>query len=297
MNITETTTKMTRAEKPSITRAGFTLVELITVMGLIVLILMIVVPSAATMIRDSGESQSVNILSSNIALARTEALSRSEYVGVHVGLDDRMKDNELVSDRCYAAFVSGNFTDGNTIELRTLNDGDGDGDGDGGGRAVYAPTAFPEPFAFGQLSNTFLNNSATAPFVFNTGDYADSENDYESYSAKLKRPDILEDFTTFTILFSPQGNIMTEAAKITYPSGGDGMLFGNNPTAAGTLLWKPPVSDPPEALEDGALHPVLGVTPFNYKTFRYAPSWKDYLDNNAEFITFNSYTGHSFTRR
>lgn len=289
MKSLETTTTRTPAKQRATTAPAFTLIELLTVMGLVVLILLIVVPSAATMIRDSGESQSVNILSSNIALARTEALSRSEYVGIHVGLDDRMKDSELVSDRCYAAFVSGDFIDEDTIQLETLNDGDD--------QAVYAPTAFPEPFAFGELSNKFLNNSATAPFVFNAGDYTDSENDYESYSAKLKRPDILEDFTTFTILFSPQGNIMTEAANITYQSGGDGMLFGNSPTATGRLLWKPPVSDPAAALEDGDLHPVLGVAPFNYKTFRYSPSWKDYLDNNAEFITFNSYTGHSFTRR
>ena len=279
--------------------AAFSLIELMVVVGLIGLILAIIVPSATSAIRDSRHAQAISMLSSNISLARTEAMVRNDYVGVHVGLSDRPKvDADGFEDKSYISLVTKDVTNlGATMELKTLSKSVTRRDGDGSTfteeTAVYSHQDLPTPHAAGELSDKFVTDTGFKSILNNS---TDSDND--------GRADIIEDFTTFTVLFSPQGKIVTPT--ITYAN--SDLLWGGTPTVNNDLLWTSPTPSTPinEAVQPERA--VRAVTVFDYMKLRYTDNnitfdglsgtgKQGYLDKNAEFITFNSYTGQHFRRK
>jgi len=242
-------------------RKAFTLVEMITVVGLITIVLTIVLPTISSVTDSTDRSKTANLLPPYVALARTEALKRSEYVGLHIGLSDRGS-----GIRCYMAFVSGQFN-GSQIAIQALKNS---------GAVAYPPKALPSPYAFGELSGNFVDGSGN----FTSVSSGDSDGDGIQ--------DALEDFTTFTILFSPIGTMVAKE-PITYIA--DSTLFGT-PAPSNDILWKLPQND-----HDTTTTSALGATLVDCQILgdKTGSDWASYLNDNAEFMAFNSYTGEYFS--
>jgi uncharacterized protein (TIGR02596 family) len=73
------------------TRAGFSLIEMIVVVGIIALIASFAVPAASTVIRGSQLTQASQVLSDQISLARQQAITKNRSVEVRFY---RFGDNE-----------------------------------------------------------------------------------------------------------------------------------------------------------------------------------------------------------
>ena len=73
------------------TRAGFSLIEMIVVVGIIAVIATFVVPAASTVIRGSQLTQASQVLSDQISLARQQAITKNHAIEVRFY---RFADNE-----------------------------------------------------------------------------------------------------------------------------------------------------------------------------------------------------------
>ena len=146
----------------------------------------------------------------------------------------------------------------------------------------YLSRRLPGGIAFGEVSDRFVNDSG-------------------SYKIGSLDDDDIANFTTFTIVFSPRGEVVTMPKNL---SGDDvkvkfdvaDSLFA----AGGTQLW-----DIDTANDDGdAAAPhngeegVTAVTIFNFKHFQVltAAQRKAYLDEAGTFLPVNRYTGQIFPR-
>lgn len=154
-------------------QAGFTLVELIIVIGMMVMLAGIALPSVAQLFRGGAFPRARNVLSTQLAMARAIAVRHRGYAGVHVQPADAVGDDELR----------------NTVWSAIVVDLDGDGeftqrDGDEAAR-------LPGHVGFGALG---------------TPDVLDGD----SYDAAGLSDAGLEDFAGFTIVFSPTGRLVTQ---------------------------------------------------------------------------------------
>ena len=234
-------------------RSGFTLIELLVVVALIILIAGIALPTVINLFSAGADAQAYNLLAAQLAYARSQAIFLGTYVGVHVQAADR---SELSKD-CYSAVVWDD-PDVSGHEFSLLPDA--------------KPEKIPGNFGFGKLFGTFFNSS---------GDYQGLDDSG------------LEDFTTFTIVFSPQGQIVKfveGAANGHVAFTTDDKLFGD-PDTNPTVLWEKP--DDAEG--------VTAVTIFNYAEMKaISPSGnarRDYMNNNwGQILALNIYTGRFFHR-
>ena len=77
---------MTR-RTPNPARAGFTLVELLVAMSIIVLVVAVVVPSFTTIVRSTNYSSAINLVSATLGKARNIAVERGRHTAVAFGFD------------------------------------------------------------------------------------------------------------------------------------------------------------------------------------------------------------------
>jgi len=165
----------------------------------------------------------------------------------YAGVHVQMSKVDGMKDFCYAAVV---WDDPGTEDHRlSLMKG-------------YEPRKIPGRIAFGEISTDFVSGS------------------------EYKRITDIEDFTTFSIVFSPSGAVVQQidGEKLQYKS--DDEAFGGT-----TKLW-----DRPEE-EDG----VMAVVLFDYVELdvrkNNASRVKDYLDESGQYLSVNIYTGQLFKRK
>jgi prepilin-type N-terminal cleavage/methylation domain-containing protein len=73
---------VTRSFQPCKIRRGFTLLELLVVMGIMVIMMAVMIPAMKSMLQSNGEAQSVNVIRSYLATARSIAISQHRQAGV-----------------------------------------------------------------------------------------------------------------------------------------------------------------------------------------------------------------------
>jgi len=238
------------------------------VIGLIVLIAAIALPSIIGLFTAGADSQAHNIIAAQLARARAIAIQNNTYAGVHVQLADATTDgspldadlgnalNEDLADTCYSAVVwddPGPTSPGHEF---TLYPGS-------------KPQKIPGSIAFGQL-NGYVTNS--------------------SYNV-IDTPALLASFTTFTVVFGPTGQVVTQAGDVsgsrditfvtTLP---DGPLFDGP-----SRLWNAPPAEPA----------ATAITMFDYIQLknRDVDTRDDYLNESGQFLPINVYTGQLFPRK
>ncbi len=251
---------MTDAAKNSViasaerNRRGFTLIELIVVITIIVLAASIALPTAINLFSAGADSQAYNIIAAQLARARAIAIRDNTYAGLHIQKSDN-PDMEL--DAFYSAVVTYNSSAANF----DLADG-------------TKPRKLPGSIAFGQL-----NDSGSTAFV--------SGGTYQTNVSSN-----MDNFTTFTIVFGPSGQVVTNVA-------GGGVTFADNnlfiatasgpPGSGATELWTNPGS------EAG----VTAITMFDYTELvgrSTDATRRDYLNEAGQFLPINVYTGQLFPR-
>ena len=172
-------------------RRGYTLVELLVVMAMIALILGIALPSIFGLLNAGAEAQAYNKLSSMLTMARALAVQNGTYAGVHVQMVDNLADHSDLAGTCYAAvmiYKNVALADQTPVMRFVLAPG-------------YAPTPMPGGMAFGEVSGYFV-----------LPDYnSDGSDDYAALQTNTNAAGaLLEDFGSFTIVFSPTGSVVRQ---------------------------------------------------------------------------------------
>ena len=122
---------------------GFTLIELVITISIMVLVGAIVLPSIVNIYNAGAESQSYNMLAAQIGAARALAIQTGEYTMLHV----QMSDVSTMQERCCSAIFS---YDRQNNRFETV--------------AGYPPKIFPKGIAFGELSATYATDDVDAPY-------------------------------------------------------------------------------------------------------------------------------------
>jgi len=239
---------------------AFTLVELLVVLAIIALIAGTVIPSVLGAFGAGADAQAYNVFSAQLGAARALAITTGAYAGVHVQQAD--PDATDLNNAWYAAvmiYKDLDPTPGGVDMKFVLAEG-------------FRPRRLPGSFVFGEISDRSMNG---ADYTLNS----DSE---------------VEDFTTFTVVFSPSGAVVRQVR------GQDIVFDRNDPIFSGSTgkqLWDPDVANRPNGNgEPGAAAVVL----FDYADFRDLPSGPDrnaYLKQSGQLIPVNVYTGQLFPRK
>jgi len=146
--------------------------ELILVIGMMVVLAGIALPSIAQLFTGGAFARARNTLSTQLAMARAIAVRQNTYAGVHVQPADGASDPD-VRDTVWSAVVVYD-----AIQKRfTQRDGD-------------SAQRLPGHVGFGELHVDFLDG-----------------NDYDAAALDAAG---FRDFTRFTIVFSPAGRLVTK---------------------------------------------------------------------------------------
>ena len=253
-----------------IRRNGFTLIELMAVIAIIALVSAMVLPTAARMFSATSLEQARQTLSATLTGARAAAIEHAEYRIVHVQVGH----------------------EGSTWICSMAGRDEGLGQGMRfGGEGIVWPRRIPGRIAFGGIAPGFLTADGANYKPFDPPPGLTDEQIQELADAEL------EDFTSFNIGFSPEGQVITsvgDADKDGVPDlalDGISPVFGwLTPDGETQSVWK--TCPPPEP-------GVRAVTYFPYPKVKALPAWGDpgittramYLDGNAQFIALSPLTG------
>ena len=153
---------------------GFTLIELMVVISIVVLISIGVVPMARKLLQAQTGAQAASLFSAQLSAARAEAIMSGQQTALHSQLSNRDDDTK---DQCFLAVLSYQGTrDNATSTQRGLAMTPG-----------HVPLPVPGNQAYGRLdSSTYISGASFADI---------------SGASRLRT------FTTLTVLFDRQGQV------------------------------------------------------------------------------------------
>ena len=258
---------MTRSDKHACA-ASFTLTELLVVLGIIVLVMGIVLPSIIPLLASGTASQVRAVVSALLGAARGMAIERQSYALVHFQMG--------VDDKCWAAVLIYEVVkDPATGEVTGHRFIPAEG---------YRPRKMPGGLALAEVSSFWVTPEGHFQRLF----------DLPPPGSGIPNPL----FTTFNVVFGPDGSL----AELVPGTDGDlvvpnihtdlpSLLFGAG--TADQKIWEP--LDPAILNEQGGRMMVA----FNYKDLRSLKSGQYfdnstreyYLENNGQLFVINPYTG------
>ena len=121
---------------------GFTMVEMMVVLGVIIMAAGIALPSINTLLQSGADKQAYNLIASQIRAARALAIETGNYAGVHIQMADKQKNPDLAGT-CYAGVVAFQQMDNKVNPKVAYFDVAGG----------YDVQPIPGSIAFGDLSN------------------------------------------------------------------------------------------------------------------------------------------------
>ena len=123
-------------------RRGFTLMEMMVVIGLVALMATMALPSIVSLFNSGADAQAYNLIAAQLTAARALAIEKSTYAGVHVQMADMRARPELKSEACFSALVLYNPRE-RYFEL------------------YDQPRRTPGSMAFGKVTGTYDNTAKT----------------------------------------------------------------------------------------------------------------------------------------
>lgn len=242
--------------RPS-SRRAFSLIELVVVMIIIVLLAGVIFPGMAAIMGTDDIEQAYYILGSQLSAARSQAILTGTYVGVHCQLANTANPfNTELDNTCFTALV---WDDPNTPQRRfDLAPG-------------FRPRKIPSRVAFGKLTSDYVSGTT-----------------YQNLSAT----NIQGDFTTFTIVFSPEGRLVRniDGENVIFDSAAD-VFHATDATG----LW--------DHAETGGGTGQPGVTAFTVfnvlelTTLAEAGRAVNWMNTNAAFYPISVHTGQLLPRQ
>ncbi|MDP6546030.1 MAG: prepilin-type N-terminal cleavage/methylation domain-containing protein [Phycisphaerae bacterium] len=245
-------TKTSRFRPPSIAtrnrRAGFTLIELAVALTIVLMIVTMVVPTIARMIESRASMEAFNLIAAQLSASRAEAIASDTYAGVHVQLDYQ---TDMAEKTAYSMIIA--YDEANSVFKRP---------------DLFMPQQLPGKTALGQLTSDFVTAADPGTYY------------------NLSTDDRIETFCAFSVIFSPDGSI------VTHVKGGNVMFASNDPMFIGakTRLWN---------FEKANNKPgVTAFTMFDYLELlkRESAARINYLNENGQFLPVNMHTGQLFDR-
>ncbi len=237
--------KLTTRTTRDVTRAAFTLVELLVVITVISLLMVMVLPSIAGLFRSGSQSQARNMADANLRSTRSMAVQRRRYTALHFqrGLDGGYWMAPLEEQ-------------------------------DGSGQKVFDMADGAEAT---KLPGTMGGGEVSAKFVAGDNYIAMSDT-------------AVSDFTTFTVIFDPNGRLVTEVDGNDLKFDSGSLLLEANPAAwtqRRKSIWERSVA---LKSEDG----VRAFGLFDKAEFDLITEddvRRVFLSNSARFLPINPYVG------
>lgn len=239
-------------------RAGFTLMELLVIIGIIGLSLGVILPSVYAIVGTKSEAQAEAVMSAALRAARGTAIEAQTYALLHVQPDLEYK-------RCYAAVFK--FYGGGYNKFRPVEG--------------YRPWQMPKNTAFGQVTSEYVLPGAGSDMdTYNSAALTDADQDVSDRK--------LLDFATFNVVFAPNGSLaefvngdvpVLETLNVS--------LFAPPEGQEEEKLWR-------NWNDDGVLLDEKGIrmmTVFNYEILRAIEDRAAELNENGRFLAVNPYTG------
>ncbi len=236
---------------------GFTLIELLVVFAIMAILAAIAIPSISVLMRSGSDAQAYNLISAQLAMARSLAVTEGVPAGVHTQI--AATHNNVPSSKhgyCFASIVISNGDA--TNPLFDIAEG-------------FAPRQMPGAMALGELTTYFDATAATG------GTYGTYSNVTDAN---------IPVFCTLTAAFTPTGEPTTDAIPFNpnsptdTPTAGSGTFDSGNTDA---YLWN-------HGLATGK-NAVTMFTLFDLNELKTTGDRADYLNEYGQVLPLNLHTG------
>jgi hypothetical protein len=244
---------------------------MMVVIGLVALMAAMALPSIVSLMNAGADAQAYNLIAAQLTFARSLAIERVNYAGVHCQVADAKDSTGLLrpkqQDVCYSGIVFVDDSNGFTSPTKLFT-------------GYNAPKQVPGGIGFGKVCTAMSGDGATVG--------TDEKAPYTSDAGTQEK------FTTFTVLFTSTGTAVKSVDGQTVRFWTKDPLFLDNPKAADIAgsrkLWELTNADDHFAVTAMCL----------FEMRRYAPvSPADrisYLNDNAQFLPLNNQTGQLYIR-
>jgi prepilin-type N-terminal cleavage/methylation domain-containing protein len=162
-----TTTRRMKLQK------GFTLVEMLVTVGIIMLLAATMIPSIASIMRESSDSQAYNMVVASLSTARARAIKTSANCGVHVQMGTGTLNGSL-PDSAYVGVIEEKLVNGARLPNNFVLAND------------VVLQKIPGNYAFGNVSDATCDNSGFKPAAVAN----------------------LQDFTSLSVIYGPSGMVL-----------------------------------------------------------------------------------------
>ena len=259
---------------------GFTLLEMMVVIGLVALMASMALPSIIALFNSGADAQAYNLISAQITAARAKAVLSSTYAGVHVQMADALNDAEdgLLRPELKEMCFSGLIVYDSEKKYFDLIPG-------------MAPQRIPGNIAFGYASEAVTPPSAGAAGTLEATIGNSASSLFEGAAAEN-----MTKFTTFSVIFNPLGAVTRFVNGNPIKFNDQSPIFNDVATTdvarfGSKRLWRLVNID---YVQDR--YGTTAITMFDVAEYSSASNKVAYLNENAQLLPLNVHTGQLYKR-
>ncbi len=281
---TVTARKPSRSAIPAQAR-GFTLLEMMVVIGLVSLMVAMSLPSVIALFNSGADAQAYNLISAQLTAARSRAVLGNTYAGLHVQLADAPLSETDATDSpvllrpklqgvCFTGMLEYD-ANSRTFDLSST------------------PTRVPGNTVFGYASQAITSSTVTGGLEATLS--TSSSSPFTGAAGTIRK------FTTFSVIFNASGAVtrFVDGGPVKFNEqspafsdygvpAGDLVLYGSQ------RLWRMASVD---HVQDR--YGVTALTMFSFPEYESAGSDAarlNYLNENAQVLPLNIHTGQLYER-